>query len=51
MDLVNVVSSGTEIMVAQMFVIHDSDFEILDKVKDKLSTTNQYGFTGDNVEL
>ena len=35
---VNVATSGTEILVALILVIHAFSFEIMDKVKDKLAS-------------
>ena len=48
---VNVAPSGPEIMVSLILVIHASKFEIMEKVKDKLSAINLSGFPGENVEL
>ena len=43
--------SGPDIMVTLILVIYDSNFEILDKVKDKLAAPNLSDFPGYNVEL
>ena len=43
---VNVAPSGPEIMVAPILVIHASKFEIMEKVKDKLSAIKLYVFPG-----
>ena len=41
---VNVSDSGPEIMAALIIVIHASNFEIMDKVKDKLAATKLSDF-------
>ena len=48
---VNVSDSGPEILAALIIVIHASNFEIMDKVKEKLTATKMYDFPGENVEL
>ena len=48
---VHVAASRPAIMAALILVIRASNFEIMDKVKDKLITTKLSGFPGDNVEL
>ena len=48
---VNVAASGPETMAALILVIHASNFEILYKVKYKLTATKLYGFLVENVEL
>ena len=50
-DNVFVTDSGPEILVALILVIHASNFEILDKLKDKLDATKLSDFIGENVEL
>ena len=51
LDHVNLAASGPEILVDLIIVICASNFEIMDKVKDKLAATNLSGFPGDNIEL
>ena len=51
LDHVFVTDSGPEILVALILVIHASNFEILDKVKDKLDATKLSDFIGENLEL
>ena len=48
---VNVAASRPEILAALIIVIHASNFEILDKVKDKLTATKLSDFPGENIEL
>ena len=48
---VNLDSSGPDILSALILVIPTSNFEILDKVKDKLANTKLYDFPGDNFEF
>ena len=48
---VNVASSEPEILVDLIIVIHASNFEIMDKIKDKLTATKLSGFPGYNVEF
>ena len=50
-DNVFVTDSGPEILVALILVIHASNFEILDKVKDNLTATKLSGFPEENAEL
>ena len=45
---VNVSDSGPEILAALIIVIHASNFEIMDKVKDKLAATKLSDFTWEN---
>ena len=47
----NVANFGTEIMAALILVRHASNFEIMYKMKDKLTATKLSNFTGDDVEL
>ena len=47
----NVDSSGPEILTAIILVIHTSNFEIMDKIKDNLTANNLYDFPGENVDL
>ena len=48
---VNLDSSGPDILSALILVIPTSNFEILDKVKDKLDDTKLSDFPGENFEL
>ena len=48
---VNLDSSGPDILLALILVIPTSNFEILDKVKDKLDDTKLSDFPGENFEL
>ena len=48
---VNVDDSGPEILTSLILVIHSSNFENLDKVKENLAATKISDFPGDNVEL
>ena len=48
---VHMAGSRPAIMAALILVIRDSDFEILDQVKEKLITTQLSGFPGDNIDL
>ena len=48
---INVASSGPEILSSLIIVIHASNFKILDKVENKLTTTKLYDFPADNVDL
>ena len=48
---VNRGASGPENLEAPIIVIHDSNFEIMDKMKDNLAATKLSGFLGYNVEL
>ena len=41
----------TEVLVTLILVINAYNFEIMDKVKDKLTATKMYDFPGENVEL
>ena len=51
LDHTHVDASRHEILVALICVIHVSNFEVLDNLKDKLVATKLYGFTVHNVEL
>ena len=42
----NMADYGPEILEALSLVIHASNFEIMDKVKDKLNVTKLSDFTG-----
>ena len=48
---VNVAASEHEIISALILTICASKFEILDKVKDKLTATKLSDFTGENINL
>ena len=48
---INVSIYDPDIMVALILVIHASNFEILDKVKDNLTATKLSGFPEENAEL
>ena len=48
---VNLDSSGPDILLALILVIPTSNFEILDKVKDKLDDTKLSDFPGENFQL
>ena len=48
---VNVVTSETQILAVLIIFIHASNFEIMDKVRDKLAATKLSDFPGENVEL
>ena len=47
----NEAASRPDILAALIFVINASNFDIMDKVKEKLATTKMSDFPGDNVEL
>ena len=49
LDHVNLAASGPEILVDLIIVIRASNFEIMDKVKDKLAATKLSDFSGYNV--
>ena len=49
LDHVSVAASGPDIMVVLIIVICDYNFEIVDKVKDKMVATKLSGFPGENT--
>ena len=51
LDHVNMAASRPEILVELIIFTHASNFEIMDKVKDKLANTKLYDFPGDNFEF
>ena len=48
---INMAASGPDILDALIIVIYASNFEIMDKVRYKMTATKLSSFPGENVEL